>query len=122
MSASVAAVTEAFGFRRLIAVVAVLGDKDVTGMLEALEPIADEIVVTHNSSIRAMPADELAAVAVSVFGTDRVTVESRLDDAIETAVRLAEDTGDDVLSGSGVLITGSVVTAGEARVLLGADG
>jgi dihydrofolate synthase/folylpolyglutamate synthase len=55
-----------------------------------------------------------------VFGPDRVSVEPRLDDAIETAVRLAEETGDDILSGTGVLVTGSVVTAGEARTLLGA--
>ena len=67
-----------------------------------------------------MPVDELAARAVAVFGADRVTVEPRLDDALEAAVRLAEDTGDDVLSGAGVLVTGSVVTAGEARTLLGA--
>jgi len=58
-------------------------------------------------------------VAVGLFGADRVTVEPRLDDALEAAVRLAEDTGDDLLSGSGVLVTGSVVTVGEARVLLG---
>ena len=122
MAATVAALSESFDFRRLIAVVAMLGDKDVTGMLERLEPIADEIVVTQNSSVRAMPVDELAALAVRVFGGDRVSVEARLDDAIETAVRLAEDTGDDLLSGSGVLVTGSVVTAGEARTLLGAGG
>ena len=119
MAASLAAVGEAFDFRRLIAVVAMLGDKDAAGMLNMLEPVADEIVVTQNSSLRAVPADALAAKAVEVFGADRVTVEARLDDAIETAVRLAEDTGDDVLSGAGVLVTGSVVTAGEARVLLG---
>jgi dihydrofolate synthase/folylpolyglutamate synthase len=58
-------------------------------------------------------------VAVPLFGPDRVTVEARLDDAIEVGVRLAEDTGDDVLAGAGVLITGSVVTVGEARTLLG---
>ena len=121
MAATVEALGEAFDFRRLVAVVAVLGDKDVTGMLARLEPAADEIVVSHNSSLRAMPVDDLAQLAVAVFGPDRVTVESRLDDAIEAAVRLAEDTGDDVLSGSGVLVTGSVVTAGEARTLLGAD-
>ncbi|MCU1658448.1 MAG: FolC bifunctional protein [Pseudonocardiales bacterium] len=119
MAASVAAIAEAFDFRRLIGVVAVLEDKDVIGMLERLEPALDEVVVTQNGSLRARPADELAAQAVLVFGADRVTVEPRLDDAIEAAVRLAEDTGDDLLSGSGVLVTGSVVTAGEARVLLG---
>jgi dihydrofolate synthase/folylpolyglutamate synthase len=79
-------------------------------------------VVTQNSSIRALDVDALAAAAVEVFGSDRVTVEARLDDAIETAVRLAEETGDDIISGTGVLVTGSVVTAGEARTLLGASG
>jgi dihydrofolate synthase/folylpolyglutamate synthase len=68
-----------------------------------------------------MPVDELAARAVAVFGAERVSVAQRLDDAIETAVRLAEETGDELLSGAGVLVTGSVVTAGEARVLMGAD-
>ncbi|PZS15056.1 MAG: dihydrofolate synthase, partial [Pseudonocardiales bacterium] len=48
-------------------------------------------------------------------------VQPRLDDALETAVRLAEQTGDGVLAGVGVLVTGSVVTAGEARVLLGVE-
>ena len=122
MAASVAAVSEAFDFRRLVAVVAMLADKDAAGMLARLEPAVDEVVVTQNSSLRALPADELAARAVEVFGPDRVTVEARLDDALETAVRLAEDTGDDVLAGAGVLVTGSVVTAGEARVLLGGAG
>jgi dihydrofolate synthase/folylpolyglutamate synthase len=120
MAASVAAISEAFDFRRLVAVASMLSDKDVRGILEQLEPAVDEIVVTRNSSERALSVDELAAVAVEVFGADRVTVEQRLDDAIETAVRLAEETGDDVLSGTGVLVTGSVVTAGEARMLLGA--
>ncbi len=119
VTASVAAIGEAFDFRRLVAVVAVMSDKDVAGILERLEPVADEVVVTQNSSDRAVPADELAAAAVEIFGADRVSVEPRLDDAIETAVRLAEDTGDDLLSGTGVLVIGSVVTAGEARLLLG---
>ena len=49
-----------------------------------------------------------------------MTVEPRLDDALETAIRLAEETGDvDTIAGSGVLVTGSVVTVGEARTLLG---
>ena len=121
MAATVAAIAEAFDFRRLIAVVGMLRDKDARGILERLEPIADEIVVSQNGSPRALPVDDLAAEAVAVFGADRVTVEPRLDDAIETAVRLAEDTDDELVVGTGVLVTGSVVTAGEARTLLGAD-
>jgi dihydrofolate synthase/folylpolyglutamate synthase len=122
MAATVTATGEAFDFRRLVAVVGMLADKDVVGILEQLEPLADEVVVTQNSSLRALGADELAAAAVQVFGPDRVTIEPRLDDAIEAAVRLAEETGDDILAGTGVLVTGSVVTAGEARTLLGGGG
>jgi dihydrofolate synthase / folylpolyglutamate synthase len=119
LTAALQAVAEAFQFRRLVAVVAVMADKDITGMLELLEPAVDELVVTQNSAVRGLPADELAAAAVPIFGAERVTVDPRLDDALEAAVRLAEDTGDDVLAGAGVLVTGSVVTVGEARTLLG---
>jgi dihydrofolate synthase/folylpolyglutamate synthase len=41
-----------------------------------------------------------------------------LTDALESAMELAEAGPDDALGGSGVLVTGSVVTAGEARTLL----
>lgn len=117
MAATVDALRESFAFRRLVGVVAVLRDKDVRAILRVLEPVLDEIVVTENSSPRSVLADNLAVLAVDVFGADRVTVEPRLDDAVETAVRLAEEGGVE-LGGAGVLITGSVVTAGEARLLL----
>lgn len=73
-------------------------------------------MVTENTSHRAMPADELAAVAVEVFGVDRVQVEPRLDDALEAAITLAEEEAE--YGGAGVLVTGSVITVGEARLLL----
>ncbi len=119
MAATVAAVQDAFDFRLLVAVVAMLTDKDALGMLTALEPIADTIVVTQNSSPRRLAADDLAALAVQVFGAERVDVSPRLDDALETAIRLAEEgAGGGLLTGVGVLVTGSVITAGEARSLL----
>ncbi|MEV6981298.1 folylpolyglutamate synthase/dihydrofolate synthase family protein [Sphaerisporangium sp. NPDC051017] len=118
MEATVEAVTEAFGFTRLIAVVAVMGDKDVDTILELLEPIVEELVVTRNSSPRSMDAAELAERAEGPFGAERVHVAERLDDAIDMAMGLA-DQGDEL--GSGVLITGSVVTVGDARTLLKAD-
>jgi dihydrofolate synthase/folylpolyglutamate synthase len=116
-----ATLADEFGFRRLVGVVGVLRDKDVTGILEELLPVLDEIVVTQNASPRAMDVDELAALAVAVFGAARVTVEPRLDDAIEQAVQMAEEVDDETgsLSGGGVVVTGSVVTAGEARTLFG---
>jgi dihydrofolate synthase/folylpolyglutamate synthase len=122
MTVTVEALGEGFDFRQLVGVVAMLADKDVRGSLTVLEPALDQIVVTQNSSSRAMSADELGALAVEIFGAERVTVEPRLDDALETAVRLAEENADGVLAGSGVLVTGSVVTAGEARTLLSGAG
>jgi dihydrofolate synthase / folylpolyglutamate synthase len=110
-----------FSFRRIVAVVATMADKDVRGILAELEPVVDEVVVTRNSSPRAHDVDELAAAAVEAFGADRVSVEPRLDDAIAAAVQLAEDSGDDQLSGTAVVITGSVVTAGQARTLFGKE-
>ena len=115
--ATAAAISEVFDFSRLIGVVGASGDKDVRGLLEAFEPIFAEVVVTQNSSHRSMDADELAGLAVEVFGDDRVQVEPRLDDALEAAITLAEEEGE--YAGGGVLVTGSVITVGEARLLLG---
>nr|WP_323369166.1 folylpolyglutamate synthase/dihydrofolate synthase family protein [Streptomyces alkaliterrae] len=117
--ATAAAVSEAFGFSRLIGVIGPSGDKDVRGFLEAMEPLLAEVVVTRNTTPRGMDVDALAALAVEVFGEERVRVEPRLDDALEAAITLAEE--EDEYAGAGVLVTGSVITVGEARVLLGRD-
>ncbi|MPY61927.1 bifunctional tetrahydrofolate synthase/dihydrofolate synthase [Streptomyces spongiae] len=115
--ATAEAVSEAFDFSRLIGVVGASGDKNARGLLEAFEPIFAEVVITQNSTPRAMDADELAGIAVEVFGEDRVQVEPRLDDALEAAITLSEEEGE--YAGGGVLVTGSVITVGEARLLLG---
>jgi dihydrofolate synthase/folylpolyglutamate synthase len=117
--ATAEAVSEAFGFSRLVGVVGPSRDKDVRGLLEAFEPVFAEVVLTRNSTSRAMDVDELAAVAVEVFGEERIQVEPRLDSALEEAITLAEEEGE--YAGAGVLVTGSVFTAGEARLLLGRD-
>ncbi|MFJ6406320.1 bifunctional folylpolyglutamate synthase/dihydrofolate synthase [Streptomyces hydrogenans] len=114
--ATAGAVSEAFGFSRLIGVVSTSGDKDARGLLEAFEPIFAEIVITQNSTSRATDADALAAVAVEVFGEDRVVVEPRLPDALEAAITLAEEEAE--YGGAGVLVTGSIFTVGDARLLL----
>jgi dihydrofolate synthase/folylpolyglutamate synthase len=118
MAATVDAIKESFDFTRLIGVVGCVTGKDVAGMLAALEDVCAELVVTQNSSPRAMPADELGALAVDIFGADRVSVSPRLAEAVSEAIELAEAGPDDALGGSGVLVTGSVITAGEARSLL----
>jgi dihydrofolate synthase / folylpolyglutamate synthase len=117
------AVAEEFAFRRLVGVVGVMAEKDARGILEALEPVISDVVVTRNSSPRAMSLEELNHLAISVFGEDRVVAESSLETAIEMAIGLVEQSDDpeEPLAGGGVLITGSVFTAGEARTMFGKE-
>jgi dihydrofolate synthase/folylpolyglutamate synthase len=122
MAAAAEAVVEAFPYMRLTGVVAVAADKDVPGLLAELEPVLGDIVVTRNSLSRSMDPEDLAAIAREIFGPDRVHVADRLDDAIDVAVTLADESDDEDTPGSsGVLITGSVVTAGDARALIAPD-
>ncbi len=118
--AATEAVQEAFAFSPLVGVVGVMGDKDVDGMLEVFEPLMSTLVCTQNSTPRAMPAESLAELARGVFGGDRVEVVPRLDEALDRAVQLAEVGGalGESFGSGGVLVTGSVITAGEARTLL----
>jgi dihydrofolate synthase/folylpolyglutamate synthase len=111
------AVTEEFTFGSLVGVVAALRDKDVLGILEELEPVIDLVVATENSSPRAMRLEDMVGLALQVFGEDRVYQAATMPEAIDVAVGLAEREAP--LGGGGVLVTGSVVTAGDARMLLG---
>ena len=120
-AALVEAIRESFTFDPLVGVVGVMADKDVEGLLVELEPILSEVVCTQSSTPRAMPAEELAEVARDLFGDHRVQVARGLDDALEQAVTLAETGGalGESIGSGGVIVTGSVVTVGQARTLLG---
>src|SRR4051812_19108240 len=85
------ALTSEFDFRYLVGVVAVMADKDVAGILAALEPAFDQIVVTHNGSPRGLDVDALTDLAVERFGAERVLRAATLTDAIETATALVEE-------------------------------
>jgi dihydrofolate synthase/folylpolyglutamate synthase len=111
----VAALEESFTFTRLVGLVGIVSDKDAVGLLEVLEPVLDHVVISRSSSPRAMTPEALGALAVELFGESRVTVVRDLPDALEQAVTLAEAEG----MGGGVIATGSVITAGEVRMLLG---
>ncbi|YAL84267.1 bifunctional folylpolyglutamate synthase/dihydrofolate synthase [Dermacoccaceae bacterium W4C1] len=111
-----AALNDSFTFTKLVGVIAVLADKDAEEILTALEPVLDEVVISRTTSPRALEPKTLGALAVEVFGEDRVTVVEALPDALDIAAGLADEGG----VGGGVLATGSVVTAAEVRLLLGA--
>ena len=106
---------ESFNFTKLVGVVAILKDKDATEMLEILEPVLDEVIITRTTSARAMRPDDLGEIAKGIFGEARVTVVEDLPDALDRAAGIADESG----VGGGVLATGSVTTAAEVRMLLG---
>jgi dihydrofolate synthase/folylpolyglutamate synthase len=118
-----AALREDFSFTRLVAVVAVMKDKDARGILAELEPVIDEVVVSVSGSSRAMDVDDLAEAARDTFGEARLRVQRRLPDAIEEAIASATEgeRDPDRISGAGVVITGSVAMVGEARTLFGRE-
>ncbi|MEJ9079345.1 folylpolyglutamate synthase/dihydrofolate synthase family protein [Gordonia malaquae] len=115
------ALVSEFDFRRLVGVIGVLGDKDARGLLTELEPVLDAVVLTNNGSPRALDTDSLYDLALPIFGDERLSVEPFLPDAVEAAIALAEDGETGTVSGAGVIITGSVVTAGAGRTLFAKD-
>ena len=105
-----------FTFDEVTGIVALMADKDALGILQGLEPILNLVIVTENSSPRSMKVAEIEKLALQVFGAERVftqpTLEAAIDRAVKDSVRpLSEET-------LGILITGSVVTVGEARTIV----
>ena len=110
------ALEESFTFDQIIGVISVMGDKDVLGVLQALEPVMNEVVVTWNGAARAMSVEKISELAQQVFGEDRVTMAADLPTAIDNAIALADEAG---ITGVGVVVTGSVVTAAVGRAIMG---
>ncbi len=105
-----------FTFDEVIGVVAPMGDKDIHGILLELEQVMDSIIVTANSSSRSTPVDKLEKIAIEIFGADRVFSDETLEKALERAIKdTVRPLSDDTI---GILVTGSVVTVGEARSYL----
>ena len=93
-----------------------MGDKDVRGILLELEQVMDSVIVTANSSPRAMQVGDLELIASEIFGSDRVFSAVSLTEALDLAIKdSVRPLSDDTI---GILVTGSVVTAGEARTIL----
>ncbi|NGN92002.1 bifunctional folylpolyglutamate synthase/dihydrofolate synthase [Nocardioides sp. KC13] len=110
---ALAAALPELGPRPTVAVVAALGDKDLAGMLAELEPVVTTMVCTRNSSPRSLSSEAVAAAARKVLSADRVVEVDDLADALTEATETASR------AGGQVLVTGSVVTVGEVRRLLG---
>lgn len=100
------ALMNSFSFDRVICVIGVLQEKDVAGIVEALDPVVDHFVVTQSQSDRAISVADLADTISSLAGPDRVDSRSTSDQALVRALELAGTTG-------GVVVTGSITLVAE---------
>jgi dihydrofolate synthase/folylpolyglutamate synthase len=105
------ALTEYFTFDHVTAVLGILGDKDATGILNALDGVVDDFVITQSTSDRAVSARELGRLATSIVGEARVTIEPSLEAALELARARASET-----EKGAALVTGSITLVGDAIV------
>lgn len=104
------AILDGLPFARVWLVLGVLADKDARGIIEALDPVVAGFICTQSSSDRAIPAEELAALAANLVGADRVRAEPTIDAAIETARTLVEP-------GDAIMVSGSITLVGETIAL-----
>jgi len=106
IAALVAALPEALGGRRPVAVVSVLGDKDVSAMLGMLAPACAAVVATRSVHRRAADPALLAAEARAAGTPAEVVDDPRA--ALEHARRLAG-------TGGVVLVCGSLYLLADLR-------
>ena len=94
------ALPEVMGDRPLVGVVAILDDKDASGMLDALAPLLDHLVLTRTSNPRSLSPATLESLAAKLGGPPSETVPDPTA-ALERGRELAG-------AGGAVLATGSI--------------
>ena len=109
---ALAAYVEAAGAARLPIVMAVMKDKKVPAMLQALGRIASVFITAEVASERSLKARALTSEIAQAFPAIPVVTGGAADEAIDIALMLA----------SRVVVTGSLFLVGPARARLIGDG
>lgn len=100
------ALREWFPGRKWVVIFGASADKDIAGMLKALQPITDYLIVTRSDHPRAATPVELADLAASVGMGAEITVNIHRAFQRAQAVLRPKD---------GILVTGSIFLVAEAR-------
>ncbi len=99
---------ETFSGQRASLILAILSDKDLRGICEALAPIADSVLLPKIRSERATPPDELAKVLSANISSLPYSITQSVADALKEARTKPQR----------ILLTGSLHFAGEALAYL----
>jgi dihydrofolate synthase/folylpolyglutamate synthase len=97
-----------FGEERATIILAVLRDKDITGIWRALAPIAQRAILPYVRTERALAPDDVVKIISSITPTLQHSTSPALPAALESACAASER----------ILITGSLHFAGEALATL----
>jgi dihydrofolate synthase/folylpolyglutamate synthase len=105
-----------FTFSKVISIFAPMSDKDITGLIREIEPIVDHLIISRNSSSRSADIASVKSLATSSFSIGEIDSTENLEEALKLAKSIAQEVRD---AGSvAILVTGSVVTAGEMRQIV----
>jgi dihydrofolate synthase/folylpolyglutamate synthase len=117
MGATAESLRDIFNGRGFIFIVGVMADKDVSGMMDCIAPLAREFIATRPAIPRAMEARALARI-LDRYGAP-VTFREQVGDAVALALKRAHG------GGYGVCALGSLYFSGDIKkavaLLAGAD-
>jgi dihydrofolate synthase/folylpolyglutamate synthase len=108
VSALSKALKSEFSYKNLILIFGVLKDKRYRIMLKKLVPLADRLIITKPVTVRAMPVEEIVAVAQKWKNNDRIEVVENSSEALKRALSIADS--DDL-----ICVTGSLYLVGEIK-------
>lgn len=100
-----------FGDERATLILAVLRDKDVAGILRALAPIAEHVILPSVRTARALPPDDVAQIISTIAPTLHHSITPSLPSALDSARATPGP----------ILLTGSLHFAGEVLATLRGD-
>jgi dihydrofolate synthase/folylpolyglutamate synthase len=108
-AAALAAHLQRIGWTGVTLLVGAMRDKDAAGLLEPLAGLASAIICTAPATPRALPADELAAIARRTAGApERIEIVGQPSAALDRAVE----------AGGRVVVAGSIFLVGPLRDIL----
>ncbi|MCX7522232.1 bifunctional folylpolyglutamate synthase/dihydrofolate synthase [Microbacterium sp. STN6] len=108
-----AALTSYFDFDEIVAVLAIVADKDIHGIIDQLAPVVSRFHVTQSQSSRSVPHDELTRDVSRWARPDEEIVEyDELFDALDEARAWAASA-----PRRAVVVTGSILLVGEAMAI-----
>ncbi len=100
-----------FSEKPLVALISVLADKDVAGLLSNFSGLFESVILTQSSSPRALPVQDLEAIASQTTGSP-LAVFSDFKVGLESAKARALEIG------GMVVVTGSITLVGDAIKLI----